>query len=1044
MKRIKRFIDELAAGQYAERVPLGAWRARRSIYEGPGEYRVLDAEEGTAAVGDWLIDTGMTIRLEQAVELPEHWQGSAAGLLVRAGAPGRATIHEGLVSLDGVPHHGLDRNRSFASLPAGQSAWQVSIELYNPIAQSIDALNHQNEPAEYDPAPLQLLASELVRVNQPLQRLLYTVKVYGEAAELLPEGDLNRSDILHALQRTESGYRALTPEAILAGTGLTELEQELLAAVRHTGAHSRGVMHMVGQSHIDLAWLWPAKETVRKCSRTFSTMSTLLDEYPAFTYAQSQPQTYAYVKEHYPALYDRVKAHIATGRWEVVGGMWIEPDLNIPSGESLVRQLIHGMRFYEEEFGVRPRIEWLPDTFGYCASLPQLLRLADMEYFMTTKMNWNDTNPFPYDLFQWTGIDGSAVLSYLCHGINEYTHPQELGTHWDSFKQKASHPEQMLLYGHGDGGGGVTREMLEMAERSESLPGLPAVKFSSAHAFFDGVRDSGAELPVWQGDMYLELHRGTYTTHARNKLWNRRAEALYREAELWGTLKTLAGGEQGPSLEEGWKLLLFNQFHDIIPGTSIPQVYERSTKDYEQILAYGEEARSAALVALSARIDTRGEGQAVVLFNSLSWDRTDTVTLKGGREWLALQAYDSTGRRLAGDKRLTAEGGVEWTITAEHVPGLGTSVIWLREPVGEAAAAVAATTTVATTAAFDGSWETARYSVRWNERGELTRLYDKIHGREVLSGGEPGNRLQLFHDRPLEWDAWDIDPAFEAHPAGEPELLSAAVVQQGETADILRMSWSLSASTIEQEIVFRHHDGRIDFVTRVDWQESHKLLKVAFPVEVLSDQATYEIPFGAIQRKTHRNTSWETAQYEVCGHRWADLSEQGYGVALLNDCKYGYDVKGSTLRLSLLRATGWPDPGADRGEQFFTYSLLPHSGSWQDADVVKRGCELNQPLQAQPTPAHEGPLPARHAFLDLDSRQVILDTLKPAESGDGYVIRLYESGGGRERISLQLPEPGAAQETNLLERPLGELSSEGGRIVLSMKPYEVKTVRIGR
>jgi len=1042
MHRIHRFIRELEAGQYAETQPLGSWRARRSIYEGPGDYRYIDAQEVEVATGDWLIDTGMTIRLEQAVELPASWRGESVGLLVRTGAPGVATMHEGLVSLDGVPHHGLDRNRDFASLPTGQSSWQVSIELYNPIAQSIDALNHQNAPAEYDPAPLQLLESALVRVNVPLQRLLFTVKVYAEAAALLPEGNLNRSDIASALHRTETDYRALTSDQIRSGEGLAELEQRLQESLRHTGAASRGLIHLVGQSHIDLAWLWPAKETIRKCSRTFSTMSTLLDEYPAFTYAQSQPQTYAYVKEHYPALYERVKAHIASGRWEVVGGMWIEPDLNIPSGEALARQLIYGMRFYEEEFGVQPRIEWLPDTFGYCASLPQLLRLADMDYFMTTKMNWNDTNPFPHDLFHWRGIDGTSVLSYLCHGINEYTHPKELSTHWDSYKHKASHPEQMLLYGHGDGGGGVTREMLEYATRSEALPGLPQTKFSTAHAFFDGIRDSGVELPEWQGDMYLELHRGTYTTHARNKLWNRRAEVLYREAELWGTLAKLTTGEDGPSLEEGWKLLLFNQFHDIIPGTSIPQVYERSAEDYRQIFAYGEEAKEAALTALTRQLDTRGEGEPIVLYNSLSWERTDMITLQGGREWLTLQAYDSEGRRMAGDKRQLADGSVEWTLRVDSLPPLGAAVIWLREADDVADRAMAG--------AFDGKLDTVRYTAEWNERGELIRLYDKANDREVLAPGETANRLQLFHDRPLVWDAWDIDPLFEQQPAAEPVLASAELVQQGETADIVRMAWTLSGSTIEQDIVFRHHDGRIDFVTRVDWQESHKLLKVAFPVDVLSDQATYEIPFGAIQRKTHRNTSWESAQYEVCGHRWADLSEQGYGVALLNDSKYGYDVKGRTLRLSLLRAPGWPDPGADRGEQAFTYSLLPHAGSWQEAGIVRRGYELNHPVQAQPALpqtgelSEAGALPARHSFLALESSQVILDTLKPAEQGEGYVVRMYESGGGRERVRLTLPAAGDVQETNLLERPLAELQTEQGAVELAIKPFEVKTVRVAR
>lgn len=1069
MRTIERLITLLDNHQMSETIGIADWQGRKAIYEAPGQYRYIDEDSRRINVGDRLAESGETLFLRQTVELPEHWGDAPAGFVFHAGA-GVPTLREAMVRLDGVPYHGLDRNRSYVPFPAnrgGKRRFELEIELFNPAAQPLDTLNRQNEPAEYDPAPLVLLQSELVLPNTAAQSLLHTVKTYYEAASLLADGDLNKSRIAEALEEAALAIRSAGASALQDAGRVQAIEEGIRSALSQLGGQVEATMHMVGQSHIDIAWLWPVKETVRKCSRTFSTMSTLLDEYPDFTYAQSQPQAYDFVKKWYPELYERVKRHIAEGRWEVVGGMWVEPDLNIPSGESFVRQLIYGMKFYREEFGERPRIEWLPDTFGYCASLPQLLRKAGIDYFMTTKMNWNDTNPFPYDLFHWVGIDGTEVLAYLNHGLNEPTHPKEVKIHWDSYKQKATHPEHMLLYGHGDGGGGVTREMIEYVARSAELPGLPRQRFSTAHAFFDGIRDAAPELPSWHGDMYLELHRGTYTTHARNKRWNRKAEALYRDAEIWSAFAATRRGEglavaAAPALEEGWKLLLLNQFHDIIPGSSIPEVYVTSEEEYRTVFAIGEETKREALASLTKEIDTRGEGVPVVLFNSLSWDRSETVRLPGNPEWGAVRAYDENGQTLPSDVHVSGGGEVEVAVYAADIPAMGYRTIWLRPENGTAAGGQAQqgqadasaqgrldasvdTAGVGAPAAdipFDGRWETDYYAVEWNEHGEISRLFDKKADREVLRAGETANQLQLFHDMPLEWDAWDVDPRFAQQPADRPELLGVDVAERGVTRDVLRFRWKLSASSIEQDIVFPHHSPRIDFVTKVDWREKHKLLKAAFPVEVLSGKASYEIPFGTVERATHANTSWERAQFEVCGHRWADLSEGGYGVALLNDCKYGYDVKGRTLRLSLLRAPTWPDPGADQGAHEFTYSLVPHEGDWRAAGIVRHGYELNSPVTACIADSHEGALPSRHSFIQVEGKHAVLDTVKPAEDGSGLVLRLYESGGGRERIVVRtgdLPIR-SAKETNLLEEHPEALPTDGQTLRAEMAPYEVKTI----
>ncbi|MFC0470519.1 alpha-mannosidase [Halalkalibacter kiskunsagensis] len=1034
MQRIQRFINYLSAHVNLDYIPLNNWKAVRAQYTEPVKYD-YDEETQTINVGDFLINSGTTIFLENKIVIPQEWSTDPVGLEFKVGKPGINTNHEALVSINGKPYHGIDRNRSFVTLPAdkvNELNYDVKIELFNPAAQSLDRLNFQNEPAEYAPKPLEILQSQLVRTNAAVERLLYTFKVYFETARLLPDGDLEKSKIVRSLTEISKIVYNENPIKLQDDLWVRSIEDTLIDKLKGTEGYSQGKIHMVGQSHIDLAWLWPLKEAVRKCSRTFSTMSTLLDEYSEFGYAQSQPQAYAFIKEYYPDIYERVKEHISSGRWEVVGGMWVEPDLNIPSGESLVRQLLYGMQFYKDEFNVKPRIEWLPDTFGYCASLPQLLKKAGMEYFMTTKMNWNDTNQFPYDLFNWVGIDGTSILSYLNHGVNEYTHPKEIKEHWDSYKQKTEYPEQMLLYGHGDGGGGVTREMIEYVKRSQSLPGLPSAVFSTAHDFFDGIKKANPKLPTWNGDLYLELHRGTYTTHAHNKRMNRKAEILYREAEVWGSLSN--DENLTTNLQDGWKKLLLNQFHDIIPGTSIPEVYEKSNEDYKEIFSIGENVKNHAIESLANQIDTTGDGIPVLIFNSLSWVRSETVNIVGGNELLELNAFDENGRLLKSDIRQLEDNQIELAVFIPDIPKLGYCTIWLKpqQATGQPSSPI-----------FNESWETENYKIKWNSAGEICGLYDKKANREVIKEGEIANQFQLFHDKPTYWDAWDIDPQFEDQPADNPKLISVQVVDKGAIKDIIRFEWKLSNSSIKQDIFFYHHSQRIDFKTNVEWKEDHKLLKVAFPVDVITNKATYEIPFGAIERANHSNTTWERAQFEVCGHRFADLSEGKYGVSLLNDCKYGYDVKGNVLRLSLLRAPKWPDPNADQGSHTFTYSLYPHIGNWVDGGVVKQGYELNNPVLAYITNEHSGSLNSKQSFIEVTSDHVVLDTCKPSEDGKGLILRFYESSGSKEEVNISFHIPvDTVEETNLLEEEAVVLPIKNNTLTTVFKPFEVKTIRI--
>lgn len=1037
MERMRRWIRELSEHQWLEVIELKEWDITRTVYMVPGVYEGYEPYPEGLDFERFPSKQGTTYFFRRSLSIPETWEGSSIGFIFQSGG-------EGLLRINGASYHGLDRNHTYVTLDPQQVGMkmELEIELFDPIPEPVDPLNQQ---AVIQP-PITKVNSLLVQANPQVQSLMYTVTIIRDSLLLLPEADMRRIRLKEALYRSMDAYVDLDERDIRDGQAVAAIEEQLKQQVAEIGGNSEGVEHMVGQSHIDIAWLWPVRETVRKTSRTFSTVDALMREYPEYKFAQSQPLLYQFLKDHDPELYERVKARIKEGRWELVGGMWVEPDLNMPSGESLMRQMLYGQRFYQQEFGLTSYIEWLPDTFGYCASLPQILQHGGIRYFMTTKLGWNDTNTFPYDLFHWVGIDGTPMLSYCNHGVNENTLPKDVHDHWQSYRQKAVHPEQMLLYGHGDGGGGVTREMLEYVNRAELMVGQPASKYSTAAEFFGSIEQKAPKLPKWHGDLYLELHRGTYTTHARNKRHNRKAEILYREAELWNALAFPAMADEAKErvvheLHEGWKLILLNQFHDIIPGSAITESYVTSEKEYAEVFHKGRASLQQGLQVLTDQVNTDGDGIPYVVFNSLGWVRDGMVFIEWGTEHAGLVPYDEHGTRLRYDVLAGEEGEAHQARSGLYVymtgiPALGYATIWLRPEAGNAGEAQK------DTMGLEDTWETPYYKVRFNERGEMISLWDKEACREVIQAGEAANRFQFFHDRPTLWDAWDIDPRYEEQPAGEAKLMEKKLVHCGEMMDVLRFRWKLHRSEIEQDVIFYHHDRRIDFKTHVSWNESHKLLKVAFPVEVVADKATYEIPFGTIERPTHRNTSWEQAQYEVCGHRFADVSEHGYGVSLLNDCKYGYDIQGSTIRLSLLRAPKWPDITADLGEHDFTYSLYPHIGDWRSSETLRRAAELNQELPCVKASPKQGSLPSSQSLIGLDSRHVILDTVKPAEDGSGFILRLYESAGGREDVRLTWPLPyHTASLSNALEEALERIEAQEGALVLSFKPYEIKTIK---
>ncbi len=757
----------------------------------------------------------------------------------------------------------------------------------------------------------------------------------------------------------------------------------------------------VGHAHMDLAWLWPIRETKRKCARTFSTVLTLMERYPEFLFGASQPQQYQWVKEGYPGLYARIKEQIAAGRWEAQGAMWVEPDTNITGGESLIRQIVYGRQFFRDEFGAEPDHLWEPDVFGYTGALPQILAKSGIKHFMTQKLSWNEINKFPHQTFWWEGIDGSRVLthmlpeeSYLSPAL-----PHSVRYAERNYFDSPVAEEALLLFGIGDGGGGPGEEHLERLARVENLEGVCPVRQEFAGAFFKRLEKNADKYVTWRGELYLEKHQGTLTSQARTKRYNRKIEYLLREVELSAVWAVQANhGYQYPSdaLDRIWKEVLLYQFHDILPGSSITRVYTESLARYAVL----QEELEALLRDADAAWQSASHGGTVV--NSLSWPRT---------EWL--------------------QAGGTW----RHVSVLGLSRAALPAP---------ETADLSEVRASDTALENDLLEVTFAADGTVASVYDKEHGREALEAGGAGNLLALYDDTE-DADAWDFRIDYAQRPPSRAALLSAEVFTDGPRA-VRRSVYRVGkTSTLFQDVIVTLGSRRIDFVTRTEWSERGKMLRASFPVAVQSPFVTCDIQFGTITRPTTSNTTWDAAVQEIAAHKWVDLSEPGYGVALLNDCKYGHKVKGSVLDLNLLRGTVGPDPVADIATHEFIYSLLPHAGSPAEAGVMREGYALNIPLRplaaAEAAPAET---PSSSApWLNISAPSVIAETIKRSEDKRAVVVRLYESAGARTSAQITLSFGAASVElTDLDERHPRPLAAENNAVTLDFGPFEIHTLKI--
>ena len=926
-------------------------------------------------------------------------------------------------------HHEL----VLADRPEGGKAYDILFEGYVPALRGFEA-------------PARLLV-ELADINQEVLGLVYDLRMPWEAACLCPDGDRDREQTLHTLSAALDLLDLRNPQSEAFNDSVKAARAFLQTEYydKRKEMDVEAVADCIGHTHIDCAWLWDLYQTRHKAVRSFATMLKLMERYPEFRFMSSQPLLYKFVKEDQPELYERIKEAVKRGQWKPEGGMWVEADCNISSGESLVRQFLHGQEFFEKEFGSRTKILWLPDVFGYSAALPQILKKSGIDYFMTSKLSWSEFNLSPYDTFRWKGIDGTEVLThftpsrdassdYESHNdlayfttYNAMLTPTQMKGGWQRFQQKGLDNHFIVSYGFGDGGGGSTDWMIENARRmAVPLPGTPVVRQCMPDTFFEEleerVKDDPA-LPKWSGELYLEYHRGTYTAMARNKRFNRKMELALRDVEFLCTYAHQRCGFIYPAqaLHDLWETVLTLQFHDILPGSSIKKVYDDALQMYTDATAKVEAIRAEALNALAGTL--AGD---VVAFNSLSFARDDVI-------WFDAPA-DVTGLR--------DESGAVYPV--QFVEGRACAFVKDLPPMAAKGfgfvRGTAASDKEPAVHADAAGFETPFYSGRFDEAMRITSLLDKRVGRELCKAGEALNRIVCYENRPHNYDAWDINIYYDRRKWDVTDVQSVTVIAEGPVLTKLRVEYRFNQSSIRQDLIFYKDLERVDFDTTVDWKEKHYMLKAHFPVDIFYNEATYDIQYGNVKRATHKNTSWDVARFEVCAHKWADVSEAGYGFSLMNESKYGYSVDENSCALTLLKSSTYPNPEADQEVHHFTYSILPHQGDWREADTPGQAYRLNIPVM---TTAGRGADPALPAFACVDREGVMIEVVKQQLDGEDTIIRLYECHGARTNVTMTLGKaPEAVSLVNLMEDEIGPAACEGNQVRFVMKPYEIVTFKI--
>ena len=1035
IEQIRKRLETMAQWRYAVALPvtLEAAETMEHFRQPPQDLPYKDAPTGSK----WGVHWG-TVWFRGEIELPKELRGKRVYYRHR---------HDGerLLFVNDQAVAGMDPYHEEALLTAkarGGEQYRIYVEAYcgHPM-RDVDPFNpkpitmHGISGASQAPPPLPLRESAVVVERDAVTGFLYDAEVLYRTALILDENSLRRARILETLRMALDEISLQWKDEKELNAMMATARKRLAPLLKCKNGPSAPLVGIVGHAHIDVGWLWPVRESIRKCARTFSTVLNLMDAYPHLSFQQSQAVLYAMVEKHYPEIMTRIKKRVKEGRWEPNGGMWVEADCNVSGGEALVRQLLEGRKKFMELFGYKGDTLWLPDVFGYAAALPQILKLSDIDNFVTSKINWNDTNRFPYDTFWWRGLDGTeiftAYITTRSNGYNADVLPEVMQETWNFVQQKELQDQVLTSVGWGDGGGGPSREMCERALRMENIEGCPKTTFTNVSRFLRELREQPVERPRWSGELYLEYHRGTYTTQAGTKKWNRKMELLLRETEFFAAM-AMQDGFTYPAedIEAHWRTLLTNQFHDILPGTSIKEVYHLAEEEYKRMSAALVHIRDEALATLSCRFTPDPEGQEWLIGNALSWNRSAVVELPG---------KDFNGAVNESGAPLPAQKTRDGLAVRVSLRPLSVTPVALRNREESENSPFSYT---------GKSLETPLYRVAFDKAGRITSLFDKDAAREVVKPGKALNALYTAEDMPLYWDAWDIDRYYRDTIRQETRLTRREVAEDGPLFITIHSEYKIGrASTLHQDMRFYADNRRIEWRTEVDWQEKHTLLKVGFAVDISADTWRNDIQFGHAVRNMHSNTSWDQAQFEVCAHKWVDVSEAGYGVALLNDCKYGHDSLDDMISMTLLKSSKAPDPEADQGVHAFTYALLPHIGDFDVESVVYEGYALNVPPTAvsiKARPVIELPdVSEGNVFCEVTPGNVIVEAVKKAESEDATIVRLYEAGKRRSNVGVRFSRPvKKVAICNLMEERDQTLTITEDSVAFEMRPFEIKTLKV--
>ncbi len=1030
-KLIKR-IKKLNSWRYQKvvEVALEAAETMEHFRRPPAELSYKPAPIGSKWGENW-----GTVWFRGVIEIPASCKGKRVYYRNRSDA-------ERMLFINDVAYNGMDPYHNEALLTPsanGDERIPFYVEAYcgHPVAHG-DSYNnyirtlHCVSEGKETPPPLPLEASELVVERESVSALFFDTNVLLKTAQILDENSRRRAVLFNELN-----------SALSMISMHWETEEELEESAQKARAHLAPLLEMhnspsvptvaiTGHAHIDVAWCWPVKETIRKTARTFSTMLNLMKEYPELHFQQSQMLLYQWIEDYYPELLPQIKERVAEGRWEPNGGMWVEADCNVPSGESLVRQFLEGDKKAQELFGYRADTLWLPDVFGYSAAMPQILKGCGIDNFVTNKITWNETNLFPYSTFWWEGIDGSTVLSqFLTTRTGNYNAevlPEIMQETWNYVQQKETCERTLTSVGWGDGGGGVSREHCEHARRMKDLEGCLRTEFTGVTEYFETIRKQPVERPRWVGELYFEMHRGTYTSQARTKRYNRKLEFLLREVELYSVMAQQSGfSYPAETLQRLWRIVLTNQFHDILPGSSITRVYTVAEEEYAAVEAELLPMRDAALQHLAAHTVAADSTATHLVANSLSWQHETLVQIESAS---GTMVRDTEGRSLPCQQ---TENGLAVHMPVESLQVAPIEIVEAEENTNKSPFRYT-----------DTQVETPYYTVEFEATGRITSLYDKAEKREIVAPGKSLNAFYSAEDMPMDSDAWDIDLDYRNMICQEERLRTRKIVADGPLFLTIRSEYAVGRhSTLVQDMTFYARSRRIDFSTQADWHEKHRILKVGFGLDVHANTYRNEIQFGHLTRNLHSNTSWDQAQFEVCAHKWVDLSEQDYGVALLNDCKYGHDSLDNMISLTLLKSALGPDEHADQGEQRFTYALYPHQGGFSAETVVRESYVLNAPPTVVPVTQRGEKDRTKAALCTVSNPNVIIEAVKKAEADDALIVRLYEAGNSRSTTSVHFaPALAKVEACNLLEISSGEVGIEDNAIQFEMRPFEIKTFKV--